>query len=120
VKRKELLIILIIIIASIFIWFTNYLLKTNKNNSYLLITVDGTTYQEVPLYDKTNIDPATINTTWGYNTFIIENGAVRVTEADCPDLVCVHTKPASKVGDMIVCLPHKVVFEIRNGEENEH
>lgn len=116
-KRKELLIILLIIIVSIFIWFANYLLKTNKDKAYLLITVNGSTYQEVPFNDRTNIDPITVNTPLGYNTFIIENGAVRVTEADCPDLVCVYTTPASKVGDMIVCLPHKVVFEIRNGEK---
>ena len=43
-----------------------------------------------------------------YNILTISNGEAKVIEADCANQVCVHTAPASKVGDMIICLPHKV------------
>ena len=43
-----------------------------------------------------------------YNILTISNGEASVTEADCKNQVCVNTAPASKVGDMIICLPHKV------------
>ena len=39
-------------------------------------------------------------------------------EADCPDRLCVKQKAICKNGETIVCLPHKVVVEIRSQEEN--
>ena len=118
-KKKELLIILFIIILAFFVWFVNYLLKSNKDSSYLLVTINGETYKEIPLNSKTTSDPIRIDTPLGYNIFTVEKGVVNMTEANCPDLVCVHTAPASEAGEMIVCLPHKVVLEIKNGEINE-
>ena len=43
---------------------------------------------------------------------MVKDGKVSVTEADCPDKVCVNTGEISKSGDTIVCLPHKLVVEI--------
>ena len=36
-----------------------------------------------------------------------------MTEADCPDKICVNTGKISKIGETIVCLPHRVVVEIQ-------
>ena len=46
------------------------------------------------------------------NVMVIENGKVTVREANCPDSICVKTRAASKAGETIVCLPHKLVVEI--------
>ncbi|MFR4337598.1 MAG: NusG domain II-containing protein [Lachnospira pectinoschiza] len=35
-----------------------------------------------------------------------------MTDADCPDKLCVKTGMISKTGETIVCLPHRVVVEI--------
>ena len=35
-----------------------------------------------------------------------------MTDADCPDKLCVKTGRISKTGETIVCLPHRVVVEI--------
>lgn len=55
-----------------------------------------------------------------YNYISISPDGVKVTDADCPDLTCVHTKKASKDGEQIICLPHKLVItvEASNNEEN--
>ena len=37
-------------------------------------------------------------------------------EADCPDQYCVEHAAIDKVNETIVCLPHKVVLEITEGE----
>ena len=34
-------------------------------------------------------------------------------DADCPDLVCVKTGKAQKKGDVIACLPHKLLIEVK-------
>ena len=51
----------------------------------------------------------------GGNTVVIQNGQVAVTQADCPDQVCVRHGPTDRTGDPIVCLPHKLVVEVVDG-----
>lgn len=52
-----------------------------------------------------------------YNILEIKNGKADITQASCPDGICVKHKPISRQKESIVCLPNKVVVEIRNGEE---
>ena len=47
-----------------------------------------------------------------YNIIKIANGTVSVSEADCKDQICVKTPAISKVGQSIICLPHKLVIRI--------
>lgn len=49
----------------------------------------------------------------GTNTVSIEGGSVRVTQADCENQICVNHKSISKKGESIVCLPNKVIVEIK-------
>lgn len=50
-------------------------------------------------------------------TVVIAEGAVRVTEADCPDHVCVKTGSVSAAGALVACVPNGVV--VRVGGEND-
>lgn len=45
-------------------------------------------------------------------TVVIENGAVSVTESDCPDGVCVNTGTISRTGQAIVCVPAGMTVQI--------
>ena len=45
-------------------------------------------------------------------TVVIENGAVSVTESDCPDRVCVNSGTISRTGQAIVCVPANVTVRI--------
>ena len=40
-----------------------------------------------------------------------------MTEADCPDQLCVHQRAISKQKQTIVCLPNRVVVEVIGGED---
>ena len=53
----------------------------------------------------------------GSNILVIEDGEARVSEADCPDKVCVHSRAISKAGESIVCLPNHVILKITQGGE---
>ena len=75
----------------------------------VLVTVDGEEYGRYPL--DTDAD-FTVETPWGYNDVTIHDGQADVREADCPNQICVNTVPARDIGDMIVCLPHRLVVEI--------
>ena len=54
--------------------------------------------------------PVTAN---GHSLLItIENGAVSVSESDCPDQVCVNSKTISRSGQAIVCVPAGLTVRI--------
>ena len=67
-------------------------------------------------------------TTAGHTACIYSNGrliktveldrAISVSDADCPDKICVKTAPVSDGIQPIVCMPHKLVIrvEARRGE----
>ncbi len=54
-----------------------------------------------------------IKTDYGYNTVVISKGECFVLDADCRDGVCRKRGKISNVGESIVCLPHKLIVEIK-------
>jgi len=80
-----------------------------------VISVDGEVVQTVPLSDEGWT--GTIDTSYGSNSFKIENGAISVTEADCRGKDCTHFSPISRSGQTIVCIPHHLVVTISGSEE---
>ena len=63
-----------------------------------------------------------IQTAKGMNILEIKNGMAYVTEADCPDQVCIRMGKISKTGENIVCLPHKLVIQVEGdvGQKSEY
>ena len=61
----------------------------------------------------------TIEINGGTNILQIKNGKADMTEADCPDQLCVNQRAISRQGESIICLPHKVVVEVESSESSE-
>ncbi len=47
------------------------------------------------------------------NTVEIKNGRVEIKNATCKDRLCVKHKAIENKGESIICLPNKVIVEIR-------
>lgn len=77
------------------------------------VSVDGEVYGTYDLDTEQTIDIA------GGNTLEIRGGKADVTEADCPDKVCVNQKAISKNRESIICLPNKVVISVESRQEGE-
>lgn len=105
--KNDLILISAILVISIvaFLIFTISLKKGEK----AVITVNG---EKVAVLDLNEDTTQKINTKYGFNEVKIEKGEVSVTNADCPDKICANHRQISKVGETIVCLPHKLVVEI--------
>ena len=43
---------------------------------------------------------------------MIEDGAARMEDADCPDQICVRQGKIRAQGETIICLPNRVVVRI--------
>jgi len=63
------------------------------------------------VYEGSIIEDKTINLDG--NTVVIEKSAVYMKNATCKNQICVHHKKISSKGETIVCLPHKVIVEIK-------
>ena len=54
------------------------------------------------------------------NVLQISSHEAKMTEAGCPDKLCVHQKAVSRQGETIVCLPNQVIVEIIGEEPAEY
>ena len=55
----------------------------------------------------------------GKNILRIRDGSADMIYADCPDQLCVNQKEIDKVGETIVCLPHKIVVEVEGENQSD-
>jgi len=115
-KNDIILAISLVIVAIICAIFIQVFVK--KDGNVAVVSIDGQVYKELSLNENTEIDLDHTCGVDGYNVLVIENGKAYMKDADCADKVCVHQGKISKVGETIVCLPHKVVIEIK-GENTE-
>ena len=107
-KKDLIFIAIVLVVAFSILIITN--LSAQRTDLLAVITVDGDEYQTILLNSQDT--SFRIETKYGYNDVVIENNEVNIIDANCPTKVCVNTKIANKEGDLIVCLPHKVVIEI--------
>ncbi len=89
--------------------------SSGVKGSTVIVTVEGTEYARFPLDEERDIIISGKN---GLNNhLVIKNGEADITGADCPDKLCVHQKKISRNGETIVCLPNRVVIEIKGEDE---
>ena len=53
----------------------------------------------------------------GSNRLVIEDGRAWIAEADCPDQICVLLGKIDRSGELIVCLPNRLIVTIEGDEE---
>lgn len=103
---------LIVIIALLLIAVISYILIGNIYNTkgnYAEISVDGKVVKTLSLDKDISYD---IPLKEHKNTVEIKNGQVFMSEADCPDKLCIKQGTISKNGQSIICLPHKIVVRV--------
>lgn len=111
-KKRDMILIGVILFAALILWVLSRILIPDEG-SLLRITVDHEIYGEYPLdQDQTIV----INDT---NVCEIKDGKVKMTEADCPDHLCMKTAAVTKNGGTIVCLPNRVFLEVVNPADEE-
>lgn len=117
-KGDKILIIIIISISLISLGFIKNSAIGHKDK-YISIQVDGKEIKKI-IFDKAVIGKTIpIETEFGYNLIEIGEDKVRVIEADCPDKIDVLQGYISKPGELIVCLPNKLVIEIKGTDDSE-
>jgi len=109
--RFDLLLLLAILLFAGIFWLAVHFLTPAGNT--VVVTVDGYTVLTLSLSEDRE---EVVKTGNGFNTIRIKDGEVSVAEADCPDRLCAKHGAIRNSGETIICLPHKLIVEVREHE----
>ena len=84
---------------------------SRESGGVAVVRVDGVETERLPL---------SVNGTFplndGSNILIIQDGQAWMSEANCPDLICVRQGKIHYSGQVITCLPNRLTVTIEGGE----
>lgn len=118
-KRVLILALLLILLCLISLFAIIYRLPSSRKQLTAYI------YQYGQLLKTIDLSAVTSNYTFtviaedgGHNEVTVKPGAIGISDADCPDKLCVSMGYADSSLLPIVCLPHSLVIQIKETSEN--
>ena len=112
--KYDILLLGVLLAAGTFIFL--FALFNGQGGTYVRVKVDGKITAEYSLKENRTV---TLNGKNGINVLVIENGEAYISEADCPDKLCVRQGKINMNGQSVICLPHKTVIEITGENKND-
>lgn len=105
-------VILLVLCTFSLLWILLYPGQDGAYTAY--IHIDGALYKTIPLDEVDTPYEFTIQAENGhYNTICVEPGSIRISSANCPDLICVKQGEITNSLLPITCLPHKLVISLK-------
>jgi len=109
VKRQDVfLILLILLIAAVL--FLGYGFFCRGLGEEVVVYVGEEELARFPLQENTEYQ--IVSRENGRNELKIYKGQADVTDASCPDKVCVNQHSISHIGETIVCMPNQVIVTV--------
>lgn len=103
----------VIILVAVALMIAAWIVMHRTRGTVAVINVDGNV---VATMDLTSTGPQTLHISGVLGPLVVVTdgkGSIRVTEATCPDQICVHTVPAQSPGDQIICVPNHMVITVK-------
>ena len=112
-KRKaDFILISVFLLAGLFLLV--FLKEREIDTQQVVVKVDGEILETFSLNEEITYTITGVN---GRNILQIQEKKVFLPDANCPDKICVNTGKIKYAGQSIICLPHKVVVEIKEIEK---
>lgn len=112
-KRIRSIIILAGILLISAVWFMIHSIR--DTGGVVIITLGGEVIQEMPLNENGSFLAGSKE--GDYNLVVVEDGKAYVAEANCANQICKNSKSISKSGEVITCIPHRLVVTIVSPEK---
>lgn len=113
--KMDLVIMAVIALASVAV-MAAALIYPRAQGAFVQVSVAGEVIERLPLSEEIVYE---IEGVGGKNTLTISDGVAKMTDADCPDALCVRTHSIQHTGEQIICLPHQVICEVVGDEPQE-
>ena len=107
--KRDALVVLAVLLLALSLAARPYFAAKAPGELTVEVTVDGETVERCALSAYTG---GTYESRGYTLTVAAENGAVRVSESDCPNQDCVHSGAISRAGQSVVCLPARVAVTL--------
>lgn len=117
-KKGDIFLIIFYLVLSATISFLLIDNSQNYDKKYVDISVDNELKYRIdlPVEDERKIH---LQTDHGFNNVLIKDSKVRIIKSNCNDQICVKDGEITNVNDILVCLPHKVLVEIKGKQNSE-
>ena len=119
-KWDIILIVLLICLSFIPELVFGVIMGKNYNGTYAEVTVDGKPYKKIILSEHRGDEKIDIKTEYGYNIIELKDESIGIIDADCRDRICIKSGFISKPGQLSVCLPHKLMVEIKSNHDDKN
>lgn len=117
VGRNDRILIAVVLGIALIAGLWMFFIQKPVSDGVVTVTVDGEVYGSYPLAEDR---VETIRLPDGaYNVLEISDGKADITEASCPDGVCVAHRRISRTNQTIVCLPNQLIVTIDKAGEPE-
>ena len=112
---RDLILVAVLLVAALVLFFVMRSLQARDTGTgaQAVVTVDGKEIGRYPL--KKN---GTFPLNGGTNILVVENGEAWVSEANCPDKVCMGMGKISRNGEFIACLPNRLLVVVEGAAED--
>ena len=110
-NKRDFILIGIIAVVIAAVCLTVFL--TREEGAYVIVRVDG---QQVATYSLLEDGEYSLN--GGTNVLRIQDGKAYLTEADCPDHLCVKQGKVDQTGETITCLPNRLTVTVYGAEDS--
>jgi len=115
-KRGDIKIIVFILVIVLGAYGYVFLKGLSTNDKIVTISQDQELLYEFKIDDSYE-NMIKIDDDEDYNLICIQDGEVWIEEANCLNQVCVKHSKISKIGETIVCIPHKLIIEIKGDKK---
>ena len=109
-------IVLIIILALVSVASIAGVRTLYSGGKHVVVEVDSRRVLELSI-DTDVIQ--TVHGPLGETVIAVENGTARILESACPYHYCIRMGRISKRGEIIVCVPNRVIVSIRDGNDGD-
>ena len=92
----------------------------NYSGTYAEVTLDGKFYKKILLSEHRGREQIDVKTKYGYNIIEIKDQSIGIIDADCRDKICIKSGFISNPGQISVCLPHKLMIEIKSNDTEKN
>lgn len=120
-KKWDIIVIIILILLSFIPELVfGIVMGKSYTSTYAEITIDGRLYKKILLSEHRGEESLDVKSKYGYNIIDIKDDSIRILDADCKDGICIKSGFISKTGESLVCLPHKLMIEIKGSDDNQN
>ncbi|CZR00835.1 Hypothetical protein Tpal_2577 [Trichococcus palustris] len=121
-RKGDLIIILFLMVGSFFPLgiFTYQQANAENRERIAVVSVDGKAVKEFALRDDGKTETYVCVDGHGHeNTIVREGSVIYMDSADCKDQLCVRMGAKSKAGETILCLPNRVLIEVKASPDTQ-